>query len=147
MKKIRSGKSKFTDARFAANSFRKQREKRDRAKKYLRSCTIKLNPDLPQDLHSFLQFYRKHRDPKNPGYVSFARHCLTNYDRICKTLFWRFGISMDDELKEIIHDRVHEFVLPYLGRIGFLGWYNSRISSKRSTIVVVRDRVVECRDR
>lgn len=138
MKKIRSGKSKFTDARYAANLYRKQQEKRDRAKKYLRSCEIRLNPGLPQDLHSFLQFYRQHRDPKNPGYVSFARHCLTNYDRICKTLFWRFGVSMDDELKEIIHDRVHEFVLPYLGRVGFLGWYNSRISSKQDRMIGVK---------
>lgn len=119
-------KSNYTDARWLKEKSRKSKSRRDRAIRYLKRCNIKLIENLPPDLDALIIFYYKYKHHKNPGFTAFARHCLTNYDRICENVYQMFGIGMNEEMQEVLQERAHLTALPYLKAIGFVDWHNSR---------------------
>ena len=105
---------------------RKERSRRDRVIRYLKRCEIRAIDNLPTDLDSLIKFYLRHKHHKNPGFSAFSRHCLTNYDELCQGVYLAFGIGIDPEMKAILQQRCHEFVLPYLKDIGFIEWHTRK---------------------
>jgi hypothetical protein len=127
-------KTNFTFPIMKQSEYRKQqrekvkkyRSRRDRVIRYLKRCEVKLINDLPTDLDSLIKFYLRNKHHKNPGFCAFSRHCLTNYDDLCGSVYSMFGIGMDEEMRDVLQKRAHEIALPYLKAIGFIEWHCNR---------------------